>query len=87
MSVTGLNTTALTLAQTGVTNINTSISALNAQLTIYSADLTTILNSANTNALLVDLVDQADTLSGLQSQIDGVTAQLKTLIGSLTIPT
>ena len=87
MSVTGLNTTGITNAQTGITNINTSITALQTQITLYSAALTTLLNSASNNALLPDLADAAQTLAGLQSQIDGVTAQLKIYIGSLAIPT
>ncbi len=87
MSVVGLNTTAITSAQTGVTNINTSISALQAQITLYSAALTTLLNSASNNVLLVDVVDQYEVLAGLQSQIDGVTSQLKVLVGGLAIPT
>lgn len=87
MSVSGLNTTAITNAQTAVTNLNTSITSLNAQITLYSAALTTLLNSASANAKLPDVVDAANYIAGIGSQIDALKSQLAIYVGSLAVPT
>ena len=87
MSVTGLNTTAITNARTASTDLTTAISALTAQNTLYSAALTTLTNSSSANALDVDVVDAYNYMEGLVSQVNAITAQLKIYIGSLAIPT
>lgn len=87
MSVAGLNTVAITAAQTGVTNLTTSMTALTAQITSYNATLTTILNSASTLALVPDVASQAFALAGFKSQLDAIKAELVKFQGSTTIPT